>query len=66
MAKFVKVDSLRETLKALPPGESMIIKPREYRESVVKMCAHRLKSNGYLFVCSEAGLPSGIKVTRIK
>ena len=66
MAKFVKKISLGETLKALEIGKETYFEQKPFRPALISAAAQRLKKHGYDFYCAEAGLPSGIKVTRIK
>ena len=66
MAEIKKIISVSETLKAIEVGKEEFFPQRPLKPGMIKAAAQRLKRQGFLFTCSEAGLPSGIKVTRLK
>jgi len=66
MAEFKKIISITETLKAIEVGKEVYFPQRPIKPGAFKAATVRLNRKGYLFTCSESGIPSGIKVTRLK
>jgi len=66
MAEIIKKPVIAHSLLTLKVGEEMKFEQRLTKPYTVRGAAVRLKRKGYLFKCEEGGLPSGIKVTRIK
>ena len=67
MVEFKKIISITETLKAIEVGKEQYFPQRPIKPGSIKAAAARLnRKKIYRFTCSEMGLPSGIKVTRLK
>jgi len=54
-----------ETLRRIPVGESMLIKPKDIKPQSVRSCVRFLRLEGYKFEATEKGLKEGIKVTKL-
>lgn len=64
-AKMVSKISPQETLKNLTVNEPVLIPSNKIKPSVVRATAKQLRSQGYVFDVTEAGLINETRVTRI-
>lgn len=68
MVKIKKKQTLRGQLREMPIGETVVVSypktgwsPQRIREAVCK-----LKSEGFLYECTEKGYADAIRVTRLQ
>lgn len=68
MVKIKKRQTLVGQLRVMPVGDSAVIIPHKtgYTSQRVREAISRMKKEGYLFECTEKGLPDGIRVTRLQ
>lgn len=56
--------SVKDTLLAIPVGESRVIKNRVIKPSIIRTSVQKMKKDGYSFTVSEAGRIDDVLVTR--
>jgi len=61
-----KKPEISGTLRRMKVGSEIMFSQKVAKTATVRTAVYRLNKVGFLFVSTEAGLPSGIKVTRIK
>lgn len=64
--KFKTKNLLKETLREIPLHRSFAIKRNDFKPSVVRNAATKLKAEGYLFEVSEEERVDDVVVKRLK
>lgn len=65
LVKKIKSRELAETLRNMTVGSELHIKEKEFRISSVYNACHRLRREGYNYICSAKRNIDGCIVTRI-
>lgn len=63
---FVMRPSLLETLRQMRPGDSMVVKCRDFKYSSGRTAKYKLLKEGIILNMTEAGMVDEWKVTRVK
>lgn len=64
--KTKTIPLVKETLRTMPLNESMRVKSKTVKQSVIRAAIAKLNNEGYNFNATEAGLVDEIIITRIK
>lgn len=62
---FVTKKSLKETIRRLPIGGSMIIKSKDFKYASVRTVKYQLRREGIEIAVTEKGMIDQCKVTRL-
>ena len=66
MAKYIKKNSLVDTLRSMERGATLFVGYREYAYDSLRTTARRLKKEGMMFIITRKGIPDGTKVIKLR